>query len=137
MPAAPRLLDGLTAAMRHLGVKQKVIAGNIANSETPGYKAQTVVTPDFAGLVAGPAGRITKPKVTLTSGMAALGAQVSASSDIRADRDTSETKPDGNNVTLEDQLLALGQVQADYATMTSMYRKHMGLLRTAIGKNGH
>ena len=47
----------------------------------------------------------------ISGGMAALGAsQPSAGSNIVADKDVSETKPDGNNVTLEDQLLQLGQV---------------------------
>jgi flagellar basal-body rod protein FlgB len=50
------------------------------------------------------------------------------------DGDTTETKPDGNNVTLEDQLLTLGQVQADFAAMTNLYRKQMGLMKTALGR---
>jgi hypothetical protein len=39
------------------------------------------------------------------------------------DKDISETKPDGNNVTLEDQLLKMGQIQADFTAMTGLYRK--------------
>jgi flagellar basal-body rod protein FlgB len=30
-------------------------------------------------------------------------------------------------------LLKMGQIQADFATMTSLYRKQMGLLKSAIG----
>lgn len=139
MPQTPPLLQGLTAAMRHLGDRQRVIAENIANSETPGYKARTVEAPDFGALLDIRSGttRIARPTVKLTSGMAALGARApQAGSGIIAERDVSETKPDGNNVTLEDQLLHMGQVQADFTTMTSLYRKQMGLLKTAIGKGG-
>ncbi len=50
------------------------------------------------------------------------------------DADTSETKPDGNNVTLEDQLLKMGQIQADFAAMTSLYRKSQGLMQSALGR---
>jgi len=45
-------------------------------------------------------------------------------------------KPDGNNVTLEDQLLKMGQVQTDFATMTNLYRKQMSLMKTALGRGG-
>ena len=52
------------------------------------------------------------------------------------DRAVSEVKPDGNSVTLEDQLLKMGQIQADYAALTSLYRKQDALMRTALGKGG-
>ena len=52
------------------------------------------------------------------------------------DTDVSETKPDGNNVTLEDQLLKMGQIQADFAAMTNIYRKQLSMLKTAIGHGG-
>ncbi len=133
------LLKGLGEAMRHLGQRQRVIAQNIANSETPGYKARTVETPDFGSMVGVGSGtrRVGRPAVAVTERMAALGAGTAArGAGFRLDREVSETKPDGNNVTLEEQLLALGQVQADFATMTNLYRKQMGVLRSAIGKNG-
>jgi flagellar basal-body rod protein FlgB len=69
--------------------------------------------------------------------MSALGARpLRGSGTVIVDHDVSETKPDGNNVTLEDQLLKMGRIQSDFAAMTSLYRKQQGLLRTAIGKSG-
>ena len=38
--------------------------------------------------------------------------------------------------TFEDQLLKMGQIQADFAAVTNIYRKQMGLMRLALGKNG-
>lgn len=142
MSNLPPIFAGIEQAMRHLSDRQRVIAQNIANSETPGYRARDVEAPDFAGLVQATSGgrgqpRVARPSVALTAGMAAMGAsQPQAGSGIVLDRDVSETKPDGNNVTLEDQLLRLGQVQQDFTALTSLYRKQMGLLRTALGKNG-
>lgn len=137
MAGTPRLIDGIASAMRHLSDRQKVIAENIANGDTPGYKARTVQEPDFAGMVdlASGKGRVARPTVSLTSGMAALGAQPPRTGATIPDRRVSETKPDGNNVTLEEQLLQMGQVQADFATLTNLYRKQMSLLKTAIGKD--
>lgn len=126
--------------MKALSQRQQVIAQNLANSETPGFKARETVAPDFAALLAAQGGggtpRVARPEVRISSGMAALGARQPDGGSIVADRDTGETKPDGNNVVLEEQMLKMGQVQADYAAMTSIYRKQMGLLKSAIGHGG-
>ena len=134
---APVILSGIGTEMRHLAERQRVIAQNVANSETPGFKARDVKPPDFGALLGaagGGAAAVTRPAVQITPTMAALGARQPAGGHVIFDRDVSETKPDGNNVTLEDQLLKLGQVQADFATMTNLYRKQLGLLKTAIGR---
>lgn len=136
MGQPPRIVQGIAQAMRHLSDRQRVVAQNIANADTPGYKSRESRAPDFARLVGfGRAAGVQRPAVQLTSGMTALGAQApSASAGTILDRHVSETKADGNNVTLEDQLLKMGEVQADFATLTSLYRKQMGLLKTALGK---
>lgn len=136
MPQTPRLIAGIGDAMRHLSERQRVIAQNIANSDTPGFKAREVKAPDFSALLAAQSGppRVVAPRVTISSGMSALGASQPRANHVVLDPDTAETKPDGNNVTLEEQLLKMGQVQADFAAMTNLYRKQMGLLKTAVGK---
>jgi flagellar basal-body rod protein FlgB len=126
--------------MKALSQRQQVIAQNIANSETPGFKARETQAPDFAALLSaqgdGGAPRVARPQVRISSGMAALGARQPDGGSIIADADTSETRPDGNNVGLEDQMLKMGQVQSDFAAATSIYRKQMGMLKTATGRNG-
>jgi flagellar basal-body rod protein FlgB len=66
--------------------------------------------------------------------MVALGVPPTTANRVVADSDVSETKPDGNNVTLEDQLLKMGSVQTDFTTMTNLYRKQMALIQAAIGR---
>ncbi|MBN8811259.1 MULTISPECIES: flagellar basal body protein [Sphingomonas] len=135
----PPILSGIRRQMETLSDRQRVIAQNIANSETPGFKARMVEDADFSDLL-GSAGtgsiRVAKPRVELTAGMKGLGAIQPAGAGIVLDKDISETKPDGNNVTLEDQLLKLGQVQADFTAMTNLYRKQLSMLKTAVGKSG-
>jgi flagellar basal-body rod protein FlgB len=136
----PGIIDGISREMKHLAERQRVIAQNIANSETPGFKAREVESPDFSDLLAqqnvGNGIRTARPHIQISSGMAALGAHAPQNGHIIADRDVSETKPDGNNVTLEDQVLKMGQIQADFATMTNLYRKQLGLLKAALGRGG-
>jgi flagellar basal-body rod protein FlgB len=136
----PGLMVGIGSAMRHLSERQRVVAQNIANSETPGYKAREVDAPDFSDLLAQTDTRssthVARPHVELSAGMSRLGARAPEGGRIHLDKDFSEVKPDGNNVTLEDQLLKMGQIQTDFATMTNLYRKQMSLMKTALGKGG-
>ena len=140
MSSLPPIFDGMGQAMKFMAEHQRVIAENIANNETPGFKARTVDAPDFSSLVSqygetAGAPRVSRPKVELSGSMTALGARPpQAGSHIVLDGETTETKPDGNNVTPEDQLLNLGQVQADFAAMTNLYRKQIGLMKTALGR---
>lgn len=131
------LSDALAQALRHLGDRQRVIAQNIANADTPGYKARELAAPSFAALVdgAGGAGKVARPQVAISDAMRRLGASAPHAG-ATIDRTVSEVKPDGNSVTLEDQLLKMGQIQADYAALTGLYRKQDALMRTALGKGG-
>ena len=136
----PTIIADIAREMKHLAARQRVVAQNIANSETPGFKAREVVAPDFSALLArqGGGGRaaVARPQVEITGPMAALGARRPRGAGTMLDHDITETKPDGNNVTLEDQLLKMGQIQADFAAMTNLYRKQQALLKTAIGRGG-
>lgn len=128
------LLDSITQSMKSLAQRQRVIAQNVANSETPGFKSQEVEAPDFSSLLTHKGvPHVVRPRVQVTSGMVALGVPPTENGRVVADSNVSETKPDGNNVTLEDQLLKMGQVQTDFQTMTDLYRKQMGLIQAAIG----
>lgn len=131
------LFAGMRERMINLSDRQRVIATNIANSDTPGYKAREVAEPNFAAMLGGGSGTVAAPRVELTAAMKRLGAVQPAGAGIVLDKSVTETKPDGNNVTLEDQLLKLGQVQADFAAMTNLYRKQHLLLKTALGRGGN
>ncbi len=42
-------------------------------------------------------------------------------------------KPSGNGVDLPDQLRKMGSTELDHQLTTSLYRRYVGMLRTAIG----
>lgn len=133
------LVGTIAQAMRHLGERQRVIAQNIANSDTPGYRAQELAPESFAAMVDGGAKAgvsVPRPHISLSDGMQRLGAKQPDTGRIIADPDIAEVKPDGNTVTLEDQVLKMGQIQADYAALAGLYRKQMALTRSALGKGG-
>lgn len=140
---AEGLIGGIARAMHGLADRQQVISENIANSETPHFKAREMEAPDFSALLEARGGvkgtpRVARPSISITSGMRALGARPPLSAtNVVLDRATTETKPDGNNVTLEEQLLKMGTIQSDFTAMTNLYRKQMGLLKTALGRSAN
>ncbi len=139
MTTTPPLIEAITRSLHHLAARQRVIAANVANNDTPHYQAQEIVAPDFSGLLAqqlegARAIQITHPAIAASSRMLAMGATPPQDTRLVRDESVSETKPDGNNVSLEDQLLKLGQVQADYTALTNIYRKQMALLNIALGR---
>jgi flagellar basal-body rod protein FlgB len=46
-----------------------------------------------------------------------------------------EVTPDGNGVTLEDQMMKLTANQLDYQAVTTLYSRGLGLIRTALKRN--
>jgi flagellar basal-body rod protein FlgB len=46
-----------------------------------------------------------------------------------------ETKPSGNAVVLEEEMMKVAQTQMDHQTATSLYARGLAMLKTAIGKS--
>ena len=129
------LFQALGAKMDFLNQRQRVIAQNIANTDTPGYRPKDMKPVDFSSVlknVANAGGQ------NIHLGATKAG-HMSAQSDVRVgDSDkqkrTYEVAPSGNAVIMEEQLLNSGQTMADYTLMTSLLRKNMGLINTALGR---
>jgi len=131
------MLSGMQRALRQLDARQRVIAGNLANSDTPGFKALDVKS-DFANMVDQRVEKAGNPTVNLTARMAELGAKSGNSlgmrSDVIVDNSATEIKPDGNSVNIEDQMMKMSQVQTEYITLINLYKKNIMLFKSAIGK---
>lgn len=137
MTDRPDMLSGMQRALRQLDARQRVIAGNLANSDTPGFKALDVKS-DFANMVDQRVERAGNPAVNLTARMAELGAKSGNSlgvrSDVIVDNSATEIKPDGNSVNIEDQMMKMSQIQTEYITLINLYKKNISLFKSAIGK---
>jgi flagellar basal-body rod protein FlgB len=44
-----------------------------------------------------------------------------------------EESPDGNAVNVEEQMLKVAEARIDYETMTTLYRKHIDMVKTVLG----
>lgn len=117
--------------MDWLGQRRDVLAENIANADTPNYQPMDLM-PFEQHLVRTGQGRMAMrmthashiPEPTINRGQA-------RESEIR---DLYEIAPDGNAVNLEQQLMRVAQVQMDHQLASSIYSKHLNMIRTAIGR---
>lgn len=126
------LFEALTKRMGWLGERQGVLAQNIANADTPGYVAKDLAPPDFSQLVAGASQRL----AMATSDPRDLPPAGGQSAYRAISQRVGERAPDGNAVQLEDQMMKVSDTANDYALTTSLYAKHIGLLKLVLGKSG-
>ncbi|SHL58332.1 flagellar basal-body rod protein FlgB [Bradyrhizobium lablabi] len=126
------VLSALRTKMQWHQERQRVLSENVSNSDTPNFKPRDLVEPKFdaAGAAAGTMGSLAMMRTT-TSHITPSGAPDSFDQNKRAGF---QTRPAGNSVNLEDEMLKVSANQMDYAAVTSLYSKSLHLLKTAIGK---
>ena len=127
------VLSALRTKMQWHQERQRVLAENISNSDTPNFKPRDLVEPKFdrnGSSAAGSMGSLAMMR-TSSSHIAVSGAAPSFAQDGKSGF---QTRPAGNAVNLEDQMLKVSANQMDYAAATSLYSRSLGLLKTAIGK---
>ena len=123
------LFDAITKRMGWLGERQAALAQNVANADTPGYVAKDVAPPDFTKLLAGAAHRL-----SLATTQAGHIVPVSAAGSFQQVSDRAgERSPNGNAVSLEQQMMKISDTANDYALTTSLYKKQIVLLKIALG----
>lgn len=125
-----RLIKG---KMDWLTQRQEVVAHNIANADTPGYRPSDL-TPFTFRAALGNAARL--PQAQTSAGHLTGTAAGGGPAREVTERKPYETAPDGNGVVLEEQLLKISRTGTEYNMAINLYRKHMGLIRTAIGRAG-
>lgn len=129
------VLDVLRTQMKWHQTRQRVLAENVANADTPGYQARDLRPVDFSQFMG--SSSMTPVAAAQTHQSHLGGATLSGTQtdfDIDADGDF-EITPSGNAVVLEEQMMNVTANQMDYQAATTLYSKSMNLLRIAIGQN--
>jgi flagellar basal-body rod protein FlgB len=128
------LFSMLRTRMQWHQERQKVLAENVANADTPNFRTRDLKPLDFGSQVLGSqveaAGQVqvasTNPAhITGSAGNSAFAAGSNGKYDV---------KPAGNAVNLEDEMMKVASNQMDYQAAISLYSRSMGLFRTALGK---
>jgi flagellar basal-body rod protein FlgB len=125
-------LSALRTRMQWHQERQSVLAENVSNSDTPNFRPRDLVEPKFekSGAPAGTMGPLAMAQTT--SGH--IGGANGGTSFDQNRRVGFETRPAGNAVTLEEEMMKASANQMDFAAASSLYSKSLHLLKTAIGK---
>lgn len=146
---------GLRERMRFLQSRQKLLSQNVANADTPGYKPK-----DMRQLGVDPASRgADQTRAMSATGGATSGSMMGSSGGVMqqaaygmamtsprhiassSERGNStgrgasyETRPSGNAVDLENEMMKVSQNQIDFQTAANLYQRGLNTMKIALGK---
>jgi flagellar basal-body rod protein FlgB len=132
----PPLFQLLSARASFLQSRHAVLTQNIANADTPRYRPNDLVEPDFARVLARQPQGAGPVALERTRGDHLAGLPASTPEPRRQQIDGFEVAPAGNAVLIEEQLRHLGNTERGYQLATSVYGKYVGMMRTALGSHG-
>jgi flagellar basal-body rod protein FlgB len=127
------LFSAITRKMSWLTSRQRVLAENVANVDTPQYKAADLRPLDFRRELAQFQGKL-QPVATDPKHLSGT-VPVSASAEETV-ADPVERDINGNTVSVEDEMIKVSDSMADYQLMTSLYKKQIGMIKAALGRGG-
>lgn len=133
------LFNGITDKMAYANQRQRVLAQNISNSDTPGYVPHDIKMPNFAKVLGVSESGQTKQisMETTQSNHIAHRQQIGDNKNVasREQRRTYEISPAGNAVNLEEQMMMASRNNIDYQLVTNLYNKNLDILRSAMRRN--
>ncbi len=121
------VLSALRRQMTIAAAKQAVAAGNLANINTPGYKAQEA---DFSDTLSDKLGAAGVMKTTNTRHLQGATAPTTATKEAEG----LAARRDGNTVTVDRQLLTMTQAAGEFARAQTALAAKFRLVRYAISE---
>lgn len=110
---------------RHAATRHGVIAQNIAQADTPGYKAQDIAP--FRDAIAAQGPKATRATHINGSAAAADFAPIT-------DRAAPNFAPNGNTVSLEREMMRAAETRQSHDLALAVYSSTRGILRAALGR---
>lgn len=113
--------------------RQEVLARNVANADTPGYKPSDLKPLDFKKALAE---TTAAARPVVTNPMHVAYAPAARPTDMAEIEAPFEASPNGNAVNLEQQMQLVGETRSAYELTTSLLAKHMKMLKLSLGRGG-
>lgn len=126
------VLGMIQRGMSWMSQNHDVIANNIANADTPDFKAKELKPLDFRQVQREQVGAV---EMTRTASAHMIGLKPPSLGNVRVDRDTYEISATGNSVNLEEQGVKVARNAMDYQLATTLYSKSVGMIRSVISQN--
>ncbi len=121
----------MSQRMEWLSQRQQVLAHNVANANTPGYKAQDLSPLTFEAMLRAGAGRLSA-RTTRSGHMSGGSAGASGKSKFKLAANDGQNSTAGKDVVLEQEMMKVAQTSSDYQLTTNLYRKHLAIIRSAL-----
>lgn len=126
-------IGGLNAVMNFRLANQNVIASNVANADTPGFKAQKMEFEDALRNALEISGRL---KMETSSPEHFNRADPGHIDPVIYDNPNGVMTLDGNTVDRNAEMVSLAENQIHYDTAAEMLRRKLGLIKYAINEGG-
>jgi len=127
------LMSMIKSKLGYLNQRQKLIAENVANADTPGYAGRDLKPFTFAQHMQTQLAPVSQER-TQAGHLATPKATASPWKPIESP--DSETRLDGNQVVLEDEMMKMTSAKLDYDAAVGLYQQSMSLLKMAIRRPG-
>ncbi|MFV0382878.1 FlgB family protein [Paracoccus sp. (in: a-proteobacteria)] len=123
------MMNMARAMTDHAARRQIIVARNVANADTPGFKTLDLEAfedsyrrSDMAGL-----------RATRSGHLGSADWSPAASREFGVETGLS---PNGNSVSLEDEMVKEAETRREHELSLGIYRSSLDLLRTSIGRRG-
>lgn len=123
------ILSMLRTRMQWHQERQRLLAENVANVDTPNYRPRDLAPLNFEGALTTASLSLARTDANHIAATDA-GSQFAEGGDQRF-----EVRPRGNAVTHEDEMMKLASNQMDYDAAASLYTHSLALIKTAVGKS--
>ena len=123
------ILSMLRTRMQWHQERQRVLAENVSNADTPKFVPRDLADPKFDKA----ATALATPALARTDAGHIAGT-LGGDSAFLAGREQFKIRPAGNAVSLEDEMMKVASNQMDYQAATALYTRSLALLKTAMGK---
>ena len=121
------ILSMLRTRMDWAQERQRLLAANVANADTPNYRPRDLVAPKFVPATEGAPANV--PNVTL------VRTEEGHLPGIGGDNPAYRSVGTGGSVNLEQEMMKVAGNTMDFQAVSALYTRSLNLLKTALGKS--
>jgi len=121
------ILSMLRSRMEWHQERQRVLAENVANSDTPNYRPLDLAPPNFEQALTAPSVGLVRDNpmhIAASGGDSAFATQKDPHYEVR---------PGGNAVNHEDEMMRVASNQMDFDAVANLYSRSLALIKLAAG----
>jgi flagellar basal-body rod protein FlgB len=128
------ILSMLRTRLQWAQERQRVLAENVANADTPRYQARDLSPLKFEAPSEAASATVSTVALATTEPGHMTGFGLSQPTFRTESKGNYEVRPTGNAVNIEEEMMKVAANQMDYQAATAVYTRSLNLIKTALGK---